>query len=424
MARSEAEIHSIELLVTLDYLLHHTDEDHPARQQDICRYANDKYGIKYNNGAAGDKIKRQRIANCLNFLERISNEFTSDVPFVLEKTDGGKYYIEQRNGLNASQVASLLAAIKNDQYTKDEDVDTLCERVLDAFSTNEDNRNIIKKECNKLIRTGSKYDAETLRKMRLIETAYRDAKMIKVRYKILDSKLNVYLEYFFWYRVYFIKEYNHELYALLIPIAQITNEERLGLLKFNQDYVFQRIDDIDIPTGSARVLLCEDDNRDLNEQFKLKNPEIAKEYGSLDNFLVKTKLPFSGESIIVSFYFDLHLLKFIKKSYEEYFSEDFNYQQSNISKNELNDLVSVCSEIRSFTLLDVSDTTNKKPTQGLATISINKSAFISWLLSHPHKQGNVIIADMITIIKPSGIKRDIALYYRDKLLRYSKYLDD
>ena len=47
MALSDTRIHQIELLLTLDYLLRFTDEDHPATQQDICRHATD-FGLKYD----------------------------------------------------------------------------------------------------------------------------------------------------------------------------------------------------------------------------------------------------------------------------------------------------------------------------------------------------------------------------------------
>ena len=47
MAFSDTRIHQIELLLTLDYLLRFTDEDHPATQQDICRHATD-FGLKYD----------------------------------------------------------------------------------------------------------------------------------------------------------------------------------------------------------------------------------------------------------------------------------------------------------------------------------------------------------------------------------------
>lgn len=95
MKRTDTQIHFIELLLTLDYLLNNTDENNPATQQKICAYAQ-KYGLKFSGGKAGDDIKRQRISNCLSFLENISIKYPDALPFILETTDSGKYYIEQK----------------------------------------------------------------------------------------------------------------------------------------------------------------------------------------------------------------------------------------------------------------------------------------------------------------------------------------
>ena len=98
MGRSNAKIRQIELLLTLDYLLHHTDDHHPATQIDICEHARE-YGLKFDkNESKGNEIKRQRISECLRLLEDIGNAYPDKVPFNLLTTDSGKYYIEQRNG--------------------------------------------------------------------------------------------------------------------------------------------------------------------------------------------------------------------------------------------------------------------------------------------------------------------------------------
>ena len=98
MAHSDTRIHQIELLLTLDYLLNYTDEFNPATQIDICEHAR-KYGLKFDkNAKTGNQVRRQRISECLKFLRQITDDFTDDVPFVLETTDSGKYYIEQRHG--------------------------------------------------------------------------------------------------------------------------------------------------------------------------------------------------------------------------------------------------------------------------------------------------------------------------------------
>lgn len=86
---SDTEIHHRELLITLDYLLRFTDENHPASQTKICEYAKE-FGIKYDSTKkSGNEIKRQRISNALYFLKRFSDEFV--MPFAIEQTDKGKY---------------------------------------------------------------------------------------------------------------------------------------------------------------------------------------------------------------------------------------------------------------------------------------------------------------------------------------------
>ena len=74
---------------------------------------------------------------------------------------------------------SLLAAINNDRYTKDGDVDLLMNRVSIAFSTSKINKGINQKEFKKLIRVGSEFDKETLWKLSLIEKHSEKTKCLK-----------------------------------------------------------------------------------------------------------------------------------------------------------------------------------------------------------------------------------------------------
>ena len=86
MIKSDTRIHHIELLLTLDYLLNYTNEEHPATQQDICRHATN-YGLKYDSNAKqGNDVRRQRIGECLKFLKEVCDTFPDKVPFILEKT--------------------------------------------------------------------------------------------------------------------------------------------------------------------------------------------------------------------------------------------------------------------------------------------------------------------------------------------------
>lgn len=87
MALTDKQIHRIELLITLDYLLNFTDEEHPATQQKICRYATE-FGLKYDSTkTSGNEVKRQRIKESLDFLKEISDKFSDKVPFIIETTD-------------------------------------------------------------------------------------------------------------------------------------------------------------------------------------------------------------------------------------------------------------------------------------------------------------------------------------------------
>ena len=136
MKRTEAQTHFIELLLTLDYLLNYTDENHPATQQDICRHAKD-FGLKYDSkNPVGNDVRRQRIGDCLQFLQFICNKYkdTDQIPFVINCTDKGKFYLEEKNHLNEEQIIKILAAIQNDKYTQDEDTDLLVGKLLDSLS--------------------------------------------------------------------------------------------------------------------------------------------------------------------------------------------------------------------------------------------------------------------------------------------------
>ena len=102
---NDTEIHRIELLLTLDYLLNHTDEDHPATQIDICKHARD-FGLTYGGGKPGDVVRRQRIDDCLQWLQSICYKFEKKdkIPFVINSTNSGKFYIEEKNRLNEEQI--------------------------------------------------------------------------------------------------------------------------------------------------------------------------------------------------------------------------------------------------------------------------------------------------------------------------------
>lgn len=424
MALSDTRIHQIELLLTLDYLLNYTDEFNPATQIDICEHAK-KYGLKFDkNAKTGNQVRRQRISECLKFLRQITDDFTDDVPFVLETTDSGKYYIEQRHGLNESQVAKILAAISNDKYTKDEDVSFLIDRVLSAFSTSEENRRIIGSEYKRLLRGGKKYDKETIRKINLIDRAYREGKMIKIRFSVTDPDNKKVVDYFSWYRVYLIKEFHNKPYAFMFPIGQINADEKIGRLQFFNGFMYEPIEKIDVVNDSERNVLCDDfdEHRDFEELFRRKCPNQARKYGTIDNMLEQNILPNGGKACIVSFYFDLGLKDILRRSFEEFFSESFRYQETNMIAGVENQIKDFVGGMDNWEIITEEPKKNEYPKYGLVNISVDNNSFKSWLLSDPHNNGNVCIADMVTIIKPLSLNEDLAKYFSEKLLKRVNYL--
>ena len=424
MALSDTRIHQIELLLTLDYLLNYTDEFNPATQIDICEHAR-KYGLKFDkNAKTGNQVRRQRISECLKFLRQITDDFTDDVPFVLETTDSGKYYIEQRHGLNESQVAKILAAISNDKYTKDEDVSFLIDRILSAFSTSEENRRIIDSEYKRLLRGGKKYDKETIRKINLIERAYREGKMIKIKFSVIDPDNKKVVDYFFWYRVYLIKEFHNKPYAFMLPIGQINVDEKIGRLQFFNGFLYEPIEKIDVANEPERNVLCDDldEHRDFEELFRKKCPNQARKYGTIDNMLEQNILPNGGKACIVSFYFNLGLKDILRRSFEEFFSESFRYQETNMIAGIENQIKDFVGGMDNWQIVTEESQKNEYPKYGLVNISVDNNSFKSWLLSDPHGDGSVCIADMVRIIKPLSLNEDLANYYSEKLLKRVDYL--
>ena len=421
MNLTDTRIHQIELLLTLDYLLNHTDEDHPATQISICEHAK-KFGLRFDkNAKSGNQIRRQRVGECLKFLKEINDRFPAELPFLMESTDSGKFYIEQRGGLSESQVAKILAAITNDKYTKDEDVSFLSERILGAFSSGEENRRAIDSEYKNLVRSGKKYGKEDSRKINLVEKAYREGKMIKIRLSVHDVKRGAVVDYFFWYRVYLIKEIQNKLYAFMLPIGQIDVNKECGRVRFFANFVFDSIEDIDVADGTERNVLCADfeDRRDFEQLFRQKCPALARKYGTIDGMLEKTILPKNGTSCIVTFYFNLGLKKIIKRSFENYFSEEFRYREVDAVPEVVDETPSAKGGTFKEGFRD--DATVR---YGLANISVDLKSFKSWLLSDPHGDGCVDISDMVTVTKPISINQDLAVYHYLKLKKRVGYLPD
>ncbi len=411
MAFSDTRIHQIELLLTLDYLLRFTDEDHPATQQDICRHANN-FGLRYDSKAkSGNDVRRQRIADCLKFLMDVTTRFADEAPFVLETTSSGKYYIDQKNYLCEEQIIKILAAVQNDKYTQDEDTEFLIERLLDSLS-NVYNREHYKNELNKLNKGVKKYNLASNRKIRLVNRAYNEGKMLKIRYEIYDkNNIDIHV-YDFWYRIYKIKEYRNKPYAILIPIYT-------GDLIFYKGFIFDTIENLNIPKGPDKEVLCDDfdEKRDLDKLFREKSRWARKYYDSPETMIEENKMPVSGIAFRTSFYVKKVFLKFVKPSFEDFFSTSF-------------DAVGCVS----FDTVDGKDIDPKKnkedyiiphplkegeqPEFFVVNTYIDPDAFMSWLVSDVHGDGNTSVSDMVVVVGPQTFNRRLYDFYIGHAKKY------
>lgn len=412
MKRTDTQIHHIELLLTLDYLLNYTDEKHPATQQDICRHALD-FGLKYDsNSNKGNDVRRQRIGECLQFLQSICYKFgeSNKIPFNINSTDGGKFYLEKKNNLNEEQIIKILSAIKNDKYTKDEDTDFLIDKLLDAFS-NKYTREYFKEELNKVIKNVKKYNFSTNRKIRLIDKAYNEGKLIKIRY---DTVNKFHKPCDAWYRVYKIKEYENKPYAILLLVGN-TKEFHINGLHFDA------IENLKIPNLSDNECLCEDmdENRDLDELFATKNKTLYKYYGSIENLLKANIRPQGFFAFNISFYFSLRYEDIIKQSFENFFSMPLKYSKCS-SFETLEEKGYEKTEIFPIkndegTLIPNRLKENEQPIYGVCNILLNSNAFKEWILFNYKNDRN--IGDIITIVSPSFINEDITNYYYEHLVQ-------
>lgn len=401
---SDTQIHHTELLLTLDYLLKHTDKDHPATQVRICEYARE-YGLKFDkSNQSGNDVKLQRVGKCLSFLYKIAETYPDEMPFVLEKTNGGKYYIESKHALNEEQIAQVLAAIKNDKYTADSDTTFLTERILDAFTTSRDHRETVRKEAERLYKGVPKFEGEDLRRIRCLETAYCEGKIIRIWVGLGDAR---------WYRVYMLKENKGRLYAFLLPAWY---QEPVPA----RNYIFKEAIKIPVCDGKPYEVLTDDPkpNRSSDHLFWLTNPALAEKYGSLDEFIIATKKFGDGKPIIATFSFSLDFADLIERSYREYFFEPLRYQKTNFSRKEIKAARDTLFGLEDcFNVVKVDDGPNKEePHEGLANIHIDVEKFKGWLLSSPYHDSQTV-ADFVTIIKPTSLANELLKDYCDKLLR-------
>lgn len=418
---SDTVLHRIEILLTLDYLLKYTDVNHPATQQEICRYAR-TFGLRYEGGKPGDDVRRQRIGDCLQWLQAICYKFanTDKIPFMINSTDSGKFYIEEKNHLNEEQIIKILAAIQNDKYTKDGDTDLLINKLLD-FLSNKHNREFYLQELEKENKRVKKYNALMNRKLRLINEAFKEKKSIliiqthfgrlsqennndnstikpKVNFGNIEEKI--------YYRVYRIEEHNNKPYAILIPI------NRHGV-------IFDAVENLNIPHLPKREVLMEDETSDnrLNELFKINNKFLAKYYESLDEYVAEQIVPEDGLAFKSSFYFEYRFAMRVKKSFEEYFGKEipiikcdkFKIDKRFISHGKA---IEIPRKVDEYAIKCEKYEGDGNPKFGVVNITINRNALVSWLFNNPS------IADVIDVVAPISINSLLGNRFLEILLKY------
>lgn len=401
MAKSDTVLHRIDLLLTLDYLLRYTDEKHPATQIKICEHATN-FGLRYDkNNAAKSDVDRRRISDCLDYLYDLSQRFPHDVPFIIEKTSSGKYYVEQKFFLNETEILKVLEAIQNDKYLKQDETNELTEKLLDIFS-NVHNRELLTKNLKKQNKGVRKINKITSRRLRLVTKALNERKLIKIRYIIFDDQVETFRD--FWYRVYRIQEYRNKPYAILLPID-------CGGITFAKNFIFDPVENLQIPTGLDSELLLEDfdEYRDLDALLLEKCPWLADVYANSRADLDMVKILIDGkEPPVVSFFFRTAFLPFVKSTFENYFSTDLkltlckDFEIDHDRDNRLKTPAIIPHPLHQ----------GETPQYCVVNMKIDPQAFLSWLLTDVHGDGYVNISDMVTVVEPEIINERLLSFYR------------
>lgn len=393
MKRTDTDIHSIELLLTLDYLLNNTDKDHPATQTNIARYSK-KYGLRYDPiNQKGNDIKRQRLGKYLDFLKRLSDRFPNQVPFHISETESGKYYVDKKYYLDNRHIVNVISLIeKCDDFSQSEK-EFVKDSLLKVFGNNL-NRYLIEKQASKQAVEKQKYSKRVSRNLYLLKKALNEGKTITIFYGI-DDLVEC--------RVYKIKEFKHTPYVVLLPIS----DKRL------YEIIFVKVALLSIPSLKESDILHDDvdDKRDLQKLYKKMHSSSLNQFDTLDEMIKEHKLIEGGNLTNVSFYFDLNFLEIVNESYEYYFSEQLKYQKCSVK--ELCDLTGRRCDV------------NNDASYGLVKdLSISACAFESWLLSDPFDNGLACICDFITLIDNDLINKYLACHFARHMSVFEKYLSE
>jgi hypothetical protein len=401
MALSDTQIHHVELLLTLDYLLNNTDEKHPATQQAICLHAK-HFGYHYDpNAKSGNDVRRQRIGGCLSFLYDVSQKNKGKLPFVINKTESNKYYAESKYDLSENQVIETIAAIKNDKFISQEETSYLENKILRAFLSSKESRGSIGADAEARSQGIQKFSCSSSRNLKLVARALFGKLLIRVNYYSLqgEDKNSAMMKHFNWYRVYKIKEYNKIPYAFLIPVN-------------GGGYKFEPIDELDIPDDCLSEEFYP--NRDLNALYFKKAEGDCSRMGStpLDKLFETAKIPLlEGFIRTSSFYFSKKYLYLIRQRYFNFFGSMMVYTSTSLE------------EIKKFSRLK--KIFPKEVVGGdyyYVSTTMNTSSFMGWLMSDTRESGDKTIGELVHVLEPTMVVKHMAYRYKELAEKYSLFL--
>ena len=395
--QTDTEIHRNELLITLDYLVRHTDKKHPAKAVAICEYAKDEYGLEYDkkkdyqSKSSGD-ISRKRVGDVLKYLYGISEKHPYNFPFAIEQAEGGKYYVSNKYGFDDEDISKILAAIRNDKYTSNNETFELYEKLLDAFSS-EYTRDSIEKGAKNLDRGVKKYKYN--KALQLVKKAHNEKALLRIK----KQTFLISSDYYYCY-VYDIRELNNKPNAILVP----TNGD-------DHPFIIP-VNEISFPDVPESELVVKDDEKGdrIKEAFE-RNKYLVDIYGNIDNYIKERLLV--RKNMKVSFYFSYNNYQRIKNSFESNFDTELevikaskfkiNEDIANYNyKNKLNR--NLTQKIRNeYAITDiVSPRNNDDFAYGVVNMELNPYDVEHWLMSNPN------ISRLITIVAPYRIKSELA----------------
>lgn len=405
---SDTQIHRIELLLTLSYLLKFSDAKHPVSQLDICRYATN-FGLKFDEkNIAGNDIRRQRIKDTLVFLEELSDRYKDSFPFKISSTEKGKYYLEKRYGLSKGDIFNIIFSISNNRFIKEEVANNLNEKVFKVFASQHEKKEF-EKTLNQILSPNNKYSTFTANVLGTLMNAIKKEKIVKLKrlkYEY-DEALKDYTlkDNSKWYRVYTIKEYNGKLYAILIAIS-------------DGEIICEDIHSICI-TGQKKWVFADDliKNRDLNRLFIENNLENKP----LDTYIKEAKMPLNKNNRNVSFSFKCLYLRMIETSFRDYFNEQLDFEIVDNFEKEKTIIGTVLKSTNKELTKKLTDAYKNsrqiidEQYEVIANVLLNEDAFIEWILS------NLSFPEIITI-HDETINRRLAKHYKNLSTKFEKYL--